>query len=321
MRRVTDPLATAPPGDRSLVGSGALSARALVDACAGLAADAYVALDLAWQADRDRFETAMMVGHRLGARSAYRRAVRQALGEPDGPAPPLADLPALEGAAVAVTYGAWRAALEAPGRALLKRALDHHEPRLDVVAGAAEAVRATALALAADDVLDPPLVATLREAWDRTDAGAGPWPDDSRLPAEPLANEPDVLALVAYARALDADGWRRLNDDVDRERAVDVLGETLRRIRALAGVDRRTSETHRRVKLLLTAALHRYRDDDPTSRDVLPAMRTLEVATLALALRDTLPTGLVRIALAPVRDRLDDLDIRPGRRSADRVVE
>jgi hypothetical protein len=324
MRRVTDPLATASPGSRLPVASAAtLSPRALVDACAGLAPDSYVALDLAWQADRDRFETAMMVGHRLGARAAYRRAVRQAIGEPEGPTPPLADLPALEGAAVAVAYGAWRAGLETPGRALLRRALDHEEPRLDVVAGAAEAVRATALALAADDVLDAPLVATLREAWERSDAGAGPWPDDSRLPAAPLPNEADVLALVGYARALDVDGWRRLNDDVDRSgvAALDVLGETLRRIRALAGVDRGTSETHRRAKLLLTAALHRYRDDDPTSRNVLPAMRTVEVATLALALRDTLPSGLVRIALAPLRDRLAELGLRPGRRSGERVTE
>lgn len=301
----------------------ALSSRALVDACTGLGPDAYVSLDLAWQAGRERFETAVMVGHRLGARAAYRRAVRQAIGEHDGPAPPLADLPALEGAAVAVAYGAWRASLETPGRALLARALAHDEPRLDVVAGAAEAARAAALAVAAQDVLDAPLVATLREAWDRSDAGAGPWPDESRLPARPLPNEPDVLTLVAYARSLDADGWRQLNGEVDRNgvAALDVLGETLRRIRALAGVDGGTAETHRRVKLLLTSALHRYRDDDPTSRDVLAAMRTLEVATLALALRDTLPSGLVRIALAPVRDRLDALGIPPGRRSVNRVSD
>src|SRR5689334_22607118 len=96
-----DPVVPAPPA--------VLSPRSLVDACAGLAPDAYVSLDLAWQADRDRFETAMMVGHRLGARAAYRRAVRRAVGDSDGPTPPLADLPALEGAAVAVAYGAWRA--------------------------------------------------------------------------------------------------------------------------------------------------------------------------------------------------------------------
>jgi hypothetical protein len=305
----------------TVVSPAALTSRTLIDACAGLAPDAYVGLDVAWQAGRDRFETAMMVGHRLGARAAYRRAVRQALGEPDGPAPPLADLPALEGAAVAVAYGAWRAALEAPGRALLSRALAHDEPRLDVVAGAAEAARATALALAAEDVLDAPLVATLREAWDRSGAGAGPWPDASRLPAAPLPNEQDVLELVAHARSLDAAGWKELNRDVDRAHALDVLGETLRRIRSLAGVDAGTAETHRRVKLLLTAAVHRYRDEDPTSREVLPAMRALEVATLALALRETLPSGLVRIALAPLRDRLDTLGIRPGRRSGDRVAD
>jgi hypothetical protein len=182
------------------------------------------------------------------------------------------------------------------------------------VAGAAEAVRAASLALAAGAVLDAPLVATLREAWDRSDAGAGPWPEGRRLPAAPLPNQDDVLAIVAHARALDADGWRRLNAEVDRDRALDVLGETLRRIRTLSTVDRGTSETHRRTKLLLTAALHRYRDDDPTSREVLVAVRTVEAATLALALRETLPSGLARIALAPLRDVIVDLGIRPGRR-------
>ncbi|HEY3523434.1 MAG TPA: hypothetical protein VGK63_06995 [Candidatus Limnocylindrales bacterium] len=294
----------------------------LVELCIGLAPDAYVALDDAWHADRSRYETAVMVGHRLAARAAYRRAVHRALGESnpgrmdDAAPPPLADLPALEGAAVAVEYGAWRAALEAPGHALLRRALAHAEPRLDVVAGAAEAARAAALALAASDTLDAPLVATLREAWDRSGAGAGPWPDGSVLPAARLPNEDDVLSLVAWARALDAPAWHSLNDEVDGSgtAALDVLGETLRRIRALSSVDPGTAETHRRTKLLLTAALHRYRDVDPTSRDVLPALRTVEVATLALALRDTLPRGLVRIALAPLAGRLVDLDIRPGRR-------
>jgi hypothetical protein len=300
-----------------------LTPRELVDACAKLAPDAFVALDRAWHDGRGRFETAVMVGHRLAARSAYRRAVRRALAgdghaadgrDDDAPPPALAELPALEGASVAVEYGAWRASLEAPGHALLKRALAHGEQRLDVVAGAAEAARAAALALAATDVLDPPIVATLIEAWDASDAGPGPWPDGEALPADPLPNQDDVLALVAWARSLDRSAWEALNDEVDRDRALDVLGETLRRIRSLSGVDAGTAETHRRTKLLLTAALHRYRDDDPTSRDVLPALRTVEVATLALALRDTLPSGLVRIALAPLAGRLVDLDIRPSRR-------
>lgn len=293
---------------------GELTSRALVDACAALAPDAYVALDLAWHADRERYETAVMVGHRLGARAAYRSAVRKAIGDDGNAVPPLAELPALEGATVAVEYGGWRARLETAGDALVRRALAHDEPRLDVVAGAAEAVRAVSLALAAGSALDAPLVATLREAWDRSDAGPGPWPDGIRLPAAPLPNEADVLSLVAHARALDAGGWRRLNDDVERERALDVLGETLRRIRALSTVDAGTAETHRRTKLLLTATLHRYRDDDPTSREVLVGLRTVEAATLALALRDTLPVGLVRVALTPLRDLLDELGIRPGRR-------
>ncbi|HET7027887.1 MAG TPA: hypothetical protein VFI28_09370 [Candidatus Limnocylindrales bacterium] len=295
-------------------------ARALVDACTDLAPDAYVALDLNWQAGRDRFETAVMVGHRLGARAAYRRAVRRATGSAEGPVPPLAALPALEGAAVAVAYGTWRSGLEAAGRALLARALTHGEPRLDVVAGAAEAVRAAAIAIAAGDVLDAPLVATLREAWDRSGAGAGPWPDGTRLPAGALPNEPDVLALVAYARSLDAEGWAALQERVDRSRALDVLGETLRRLRGLAGADPGTAEVHRRAKLLLVAALHRFRDEDPTSRDVMAALRSVEVATIALALRDTLPRGLVRISLSPLADLLEELEIRPDRRR-DRVAE
>jgi hypothetical protein len=293
-----------------------LSPALLVETCAGLAPDAYVSLDAAWHEHRGRYETAVMVGHRLAARAAYRRAVRHALGGADDPPQPLADLPAVAGAAVTVEYGAWRASLEAPGQALLRRALQRGEPRLDVVAGAAEAVRATALALAAADTLDPPLAATLSEAWDRSGAGSGPWPEGELLPAEPLPNQEDVLAIVAWARALDGAAWRALNDEIDGTgaAALDVLGETLRRIRALSSVDPGTAETHRRTKLLLTAALHRYRDDDPTSRDVLPAVRTVEVATLALALRDTLPRGLVRIALTPLAPRLVDLDIRPGRR-------
>jgi len=321
---VTDPSRPAAPAEGAPPAPStprdALTPRALADACAGLAPDSYVALDLAWQAGRDRFETAVMVGHRLGARAAYRRAVRRAVGETDGPAPPLADLPALEGATVAVEYGAWRSSLDVPGHALLVRALAHGEPRLDVVAGAAEAVRAAALALAAGDVLDAPLVATLREPWDRSKAGAGPWPDGTRLPAARLPNENDVLALVAHARSLDADGWRLLNEAVDRERALDVLGETLRRIRTLSAVDPGTAETLRRTKLLLTAALHRYRDVDPTSREVLPALRTVEVAAHALALRDTLPAGLVRIALTPLRDLLGELGVH-GTRRRERVVE
>jgi hypothetical protein len=315
MSGVIEPVPPPWPGD--------LTPRELVEACAGLAPDAYVALDRAWHDGRTRFETAVMVGHRLAARSAYRRAVRRALArdddgasgsEDDAEPPALAELPALEGASVAVEYGVWRASLEAPGRALLRRALAHREQRLDVVAGAAEAARAAALALAAADVLDPPLVATLSEAWEASGAGPGPWPDGAPVPAEPLPNQDDVLALVAWARSLDRSAWESLNDEVDRDRALDVLGETLRRIRSLSGVDTGTTETHRRTKLLLTAALHRYRDDDPTSREVLPALRTVEVATMALALRDTLPSGPVRIALAPLAGRLADLDIRPGRR-------
>ncbi len=95
-------------------------------------------------------------------------------------------------------------------------------------------------------------MATLREAWDRSGAGAGPWPDGELLPAERLPTEDDVLALVAWARALDRASWLALNDEVDGtgSAALDVLGEALRRIRALSSVDPGTAETHRRTKLL-----------------------------------------------------------------------
>ncbi len=287
----------------------ALTAGLLVETCAHLAPESYVALDRAWQAHRDRFDTAVMVGHRLAARAAYGRAVRDALGDVDEPAPPLADLPAVAGASVSLAYGAWRTSLDAPGRALLARALRHDEPRLDVVAGAAEAARSAALALAAVGVLEEPLVATLREAWDRAAAGAGPWPDGEHLPVDPLPGERELLALVGHARTLDRAGWEELERRVARGAALDVLGETLRRIRTLAAVDPATAETHRRAKLLLVAALHRTRDDDPTSRDVLTALRAIEVATLALALRDVLPAGLVRVALAPVREDLASIGL------------